>query len=530
MLKQKKIKIEKDKIAVKINIIVSILLIAILFFVSIGFALYNKNLLFNGSISFGEQGKFAIISVDLMESSNVAKESVPSYTDETIDFNLVFSKQVEDSNIYMAKYKIVLKNDSFYDYDCNFSEYHPNITNSKGESIDLSALTCQIDGLAIGESIKAGETKEVTVTITFVPPDENETYDVEGEFEPEIIEKPFGNVLGSIPDNASGNLQLSLGNNRVSTTLSLLNSFQSDREITLSISNPNFKIVNSSGENIGKILIKAGETKDVTIYIQRIEGAEFTSSPIKTSINLSYNDITYDCGTISLDVDIKEDVVDKTPPIISNVTAQIQNATSDDTSNNKVGSVRVSWNVDDENIDHYTVLVYKGSGNNATLLNQYTTTNRYYVVDGLEDANYEFRVYGTDNSENKNTASQADINNATTADGYCSKTTNVSYKWHFTVTTNLTYVTESNTNKKVNRGYDFTTTVTKNADSSNNCGGTTTYKLPSSITVKMGNTTLQKGSSSGQYQYTGSTTVSSGVITVYGVTDNLTITVTGTAS
>lgn len=535
MLKKKISESKNDKITIKINALISVLLIVFLSFISIGFAIYNENLYFSGTTSLAQQGSFAITNVQLTDYSNVNPNNIPSYTSDSINFNLTFEKSSESiSDEYMAEYTITVVNNSFYDYNCDFSGYQPVIKNQANETVDSSLLTYQIEGLEVGETIKSGETKTIIITFEFTPEDED-IYTIEGNINPDIIEKPHGNIFATIPNNTSVNLTEDSGNNLVGVPVSIISSFQSDKTITFSIANPNFVIANSDGTPFSNFIIESGETSETTIYIKLAEGVKFSVDTITTEISFTYDgNPSTSCGSITLYVDIDESYIDQTPPIISNVVAEIQNATSGDTTNNNVGSIKVNWSVDDESVDHYTVLVYSVNNSTETLLNEYTTTNKYYTINNLADGDYAFKVYGTDASANHNTASQTDINNATTSAGYCSKSTISSYDWHYTVTTTLTYVTISDTIKKVNRGYNYTTTVTKNDDttSSSTCGGTTTttYKLPNAITVTMNGQTLATGTASGEYQYTGSSNVSSGTITIYGVTGDLSITVTGTSS
>lgn len=522
----------EDKRTIKLNIAITIFLVVILFFVTTGYALYSQILNMNGSVSFGKIGKFAITDVTLIDYMNVKSDSIPAWTDNSIDLNLVFEYDPNSEyNIYKAVYSITLTNDSFYEYALDFSSYSPVITNSSGNIMDASLITYKIDGYDVGETIKSKESKTFTITLEFVPPD-NDIYTVDGNLEPEIIEKPHGSLLAAIADNNIGYLRKSLGENITHFTITVLNSYQIDKEFTLNITNPNFILVDSNGNNLGTSVIGFGQNTDFDIYVKLKNGAKFSTNEITTSINLSYDDnISVNCGSLKIKVDKDSTYEDTTPPIISNVTSSILNASSSDVNNNSIGSIRVTWDVDDENVDHYNVQIYKLENGKETLLHDKTTTNRYYTFDNLADGEYLFKVYGTDASPNKNTASRSDISSASTSSGYCSKSVTSNFKWHYNVVTNLTYVNESNTVKKVNRGYNFTTTITKFDDETGNCGqGRTTYKLPNSITVKMGGYNITSGTSSGQYQYTGNSNSTNGTITVYGVTDDLNITVTGTAS
>ena len=227
---------------------------------------------------------------------------------------------------------------------------------------------------------------------------------------------------------------------------------------------------------------------------------------------MSYSSNRVDCGSVDILVD-EDIIVDETPPVISNVTVTINNATSDDTSLNNVGSVTVSWDGNDpeSGVKKYYVVV--GS-------NTYETTNNTssLTITGLQDGTHVFKVYGENNDGYK--ASSSDINNATTSSGYCSASSSANYTWHYTVTLTGQYM-QGLANTEVNRGYNYTTTLRANANS-----GNYTYTLPNTITVTMGGNTISTGNTAGHYTYSNS----NGAFTAYGVTGNIAITANATRS
>ena len=77
MMKKRKVK-EKlnDKKTIKINIAMSILLIVVLSFISLGYALYGQTLNMSGTSTLGLQGKIAITDVTLTSSKNVRSGSI----------------------------------------------------------------------------------------------------------------------------------------------------------------------------------------------------------------------------------------------------------------------------------------------------------------------------------------------------------------------------------------------------------------------------------------------------------------------
>ena len=85
-----------------------------------------------------------------------------------------------------------------------------------------------------------------------------------------------------------------------------------------------FRLVDSNGQPLGSFVISEGTTNTYTFYVKRVDGAIFTTASLTTGISLSYSDGTVNCGSVTLLVD-ESDYEDETPPIISNVTATINN-------------------------------------------------------------------------------------------------------------------------------------------------------------------------------------------------------------
>lgn len=520
---KKKLMKEKinDKKTIKINIAMSILLVVVLSFISLGYALYGQTLNITGSSTFGTQGKIAITDVTLTSSKNVRSDSIPEFTDDSVDFNLTFEKAEGSTEPnYQAVYSITIENDTFYNYDFNLANFQPVIKNSSGIDVDPSYLTYSLDGINLGDSIPAGESVTFTLTLDFAP-EEDDTYSVDGNIDTNLEEEPHGSVLGSIPDGATGDLRESMGNDLAAFTINVINSYQSPRTFTLNIGDTShFKLVNSDGSDLGNLTIEAGTTNTYNFYVKRVDGAIFTNSSLTTNISLSYNEVSnINCGGITLLVD-EQELEDKTPPLISNVTVSQNNATSDDTSNDNVGSLTVSWNGSDaeSGVKKYYIVLKNESTGNETTYQQDSSGGTSYTVNGLKDGSYSFKVYGENNDGYKANASDIESGNT----DYCASSSSESYTWHYTVSlsTNSQYM-KALSDTKVNRGYNYTTTLQANDDS-----GNYSYSLPSSITVSMGGTNISTGTSAGRYQYTSS----SGALTVYGVTGNISITAKATRS
>ena len=522
-----------DKAIINTNIVMTILMVVVLSFVSVGYAYYNQNLGINGRVTVKPQGKIAITNVAflsgenvltqgniaitnvvLKSSKNVPDDVNPTFTDNSIDFDLVFQKEEgSTSNTYQAVYNITITNDTFYDFTFNDINYQPVVYNSANEEVDPSLLTHTITGINEGDKILANDEVTFTITFNFTPTDDD-TYTVDNEMNLDMQENPHGRLLGSIPSDVTLDLRESLNNNIDSFTLTVVNSYQSSRTFTINSSDSNhFKITNASGGNYGSVSIAGGETQTYTVYVKRVDDAVFGSDTFNNSIYLSYSDNNHvDCGSVRILVD-EDIIVDETPPVISNVSVVINSATSENMSDNNVGSVTVNWDGSDpeSGVKKYYVVV-----NNNT----YETTNNTssLTITGLQDGTYVFKVYGENNDGYK--ASSTDISNATTSQGYCSASSSSNYDWHFTVTQTGQYM-QNLTNTSVNRGYNYSTTLRAQANS-----GNYTYTLPNNITVRMGGNTISTGNTSGHYTYSNS----SGALTVYGVTGDIAITANATRS
>ena len=500
-----------DKRAINTNIVMSILLVAVLSFISVGYAIYNQRLNINGVATIKTQGTIAITNVELVSSVNTPDDINPTFTDNSIDFDLVFAKQPDStSNDYRATYSVTITNNTFYDFDFNIFNFQPTIYNSNNEPVDPSLLNVSFNGISLAQEIPAGE--EITFEVIFnFTPTTDDTYTIDGNMNTDLEEEPHGSLLGSIPNNLTLDLRESLGNDIDSFTLTVINSYQSSRTFTIKSSDSShFRITDASGNDYGSKTIAGGETQTYTVYVKRVNNAVFASDSFNDEIYLSYTENSHvSCGNLTILVD-EDEIEDTTPPIISNVSASINNATSNETSNNSVGSVTVTWDgVDAESgVKKYYVIA---TSNNTS--NTYETTNNTtsLTIDGLSDGNYVFKVYGENNHGYKASDSSS---------GYCSVSTSNNLDWHYTVTQTGQYM-QSLTNTAVNRGYDYTVTLRTNANTNQY-----TYTLPSTITVTMGGNTLSTGNTAGHYTYSNS----SGVLTVYGVTGNIAITANASRS
>lgn len=497
-MKKSKLKNENlDTKKVYLGIGISVIFIMIITFMSVGFALYTQVININGTATFKTDGDFAITNVVKISSSNTT-DALPSFTMNTINLNLEFVKSSDPNPVYNAVYDITVTNDTFFDHTVNSFEFTFDINDGQGQPI--GTVNYELTGVTSGDMIEKLSERVATLTVTFVPSVDQNFYPINGEGEIDDEAKPEGNMLATLTGTTTGDVS----EGRIAAfTVKVTSTYETNRDFHLVLGNPKLEVCNSSGGTLSDFTIPANTAgQTYTFYVKEKSGATFPDDSITTSVTLKSTGLpNVGCGNITLTVDKEEVYVDTTPPVISNVVAS---------QSNEIGVVNLSWDGDDDysGVDHYTVLVLDGDNNVVRTLNT-TADETQMTINNLSNGTnvntYNFVVYGTDNDTN--TASQTDINNATTSAGYASASGADQYQWVFTVSFSTTGV-NSNGNSTVNIGDTYTATVT----AQNN------YTLPNNITVTMG------GTATTNFTYNRN----NGNISIPNVTGNLIITVTGT--
>lgn len=527
-----------DKETVKINIGVSILLAVVLSFISIGYAVYGQRLNVVGNVTFeNNQGVVSITNVTFVTSSsyNASANPAVSVDGNSIDFNLTYAKEEGTTHSdYRAVFEVTIDNDTYYDYGFNLANFQPVIRNSSGipaeEGLDVYLAA---DGPQLGDTIPAGESITFQIYMDFAPA-VDDTYTVDGDMNTDLEEQPHGTILGSVPQDANGDLRESLNKNLATFTVDVINSYQSSRTFTLSISDPtHFKLVNQDGTPLNSFTIDAGEEQTYTFYVARVENAIYANSSYQLTVNLTYNEGTVNCGNITLLVD-ESQIEDMTPPTISNLAVAIGNASSCDTSANNIGTVNLTWNstIPDSGIDSFYAIAYnadtdavietQNAGNNCnsgvcsyTYTGLSTTTNNYY-----------FKVYGVNGDGHGSTSTEISQYGATV-------NPQTSYYWNYTVSlTGNTYMTTFN-NGKVNRGCTYEGTLNAKTDDN-----TYYYYVATSsrnVTVTIGGTSISTAASGNETRYftytpSSNNNPTSATIRIYKVDGTVNISVTGTRS
>ena len=490
----KKIKIEKKN---KANLIIFILLIATLFFMTVGFASYGKILNVGGSITLNPDGIVYIKSVALTAYSAANEVSANPVVNSSgyVDFNLSFTTNRTKETGYSATFQIVVANESSYDYVYTIPDYRP--TASKGGQDYSGYVDYQITGISNGDVIPSGTEKTFNVIFSFSNPDRTPgTYIIDGDFIPALVIDENATLRAVVDETQVGDLT---GSNTLALyEISVMNTYNVAKTFTIIADSDKFEARNLTDTGAPQYTIAANTTEQVyQFYLKIIPGSDFVSTSDNVRISIvPTGESEIRAGRVTALVDRTIDnYTDTTPPQVSNVTATIQNTN---------GTALITWDGEDDSgndaIVSYTIVCFNSSN---TEVSRVTTNSNQesYTYTGLSAGTYYFTVFGTDDSGN--TASASDITSATTAKGTACKSAQSQYKWTFTVTKTMTNCSCSGPTS-VSRGDTFSGTISANSG----------YNTPTSsnVSVTMG------GQSISNYTY------SNGNISIPNVTGDIVIT------
>lgn len=485
------------------SVILWILVVAVLCFMTTGFAAYNRILNINGSVTLQPQGKIRITSVTYTGGSHSTAN--PTFTDTEVDFGLSFTSGDPETDTFNATFSITIQNDTFYNQVFSVPEYNAVIRDGNGNPVTDAELEYELNGINNGDVIPTEQGVTFTVVITLLPTTSG-NYTIDGEMEIDFEDEQTGQMFARVSSSTTGDLRSP--NTRAAFTVTVINTFDYQREFTLILANNgNFYLGTAAGAHNYSGTIAANTTQDYTVYVYPTDpNASYSSDYERANIYLQSTGISdINAGRITLLVDKTVVSTDTDAPVVSNLVATQQTTE---------GEATLTWNATDEStIDHFTIRVYRlqNNGNNGTLVQTINTTDddTSYTVTGLGDNRYYFVVYGTD--VHGNTATNSEISGATTNSGHATRSANVSFDWNFTITYDLgnnnnNRVNSSNTATTIKYGNTYTTTLSYN---------TNQHPSSSNVTVTMGGNTLPTSS----YSYSANT----GVLTIPNVTGNLNI-------
>lgn len=440
-----------------------------------------------------ETGDVKITNVSYVSGTNVNGTPNPTVdADNNVDFDLTFKSGVtENNNTFTATYRFTMQNTTSSDYV--FTAPVSNLT-LRLSSTTTSEVYYELSGISVGDTIPANSTVNFNVILSadYV----SGTHGVEGEMGVEPVEDKSGSLVGSISGSNQGDLT---GNNDLAMfQLSVQNTFSSAKTFTIGILGNDFAVANSTGGYLDAQTIAANTTATYTFYVKKATGATYGSDYVNAAVVISYDGTETSSGTLKLAVDKDPSYVDNEAPYISNVSIS---------RNNTIGSATVSWTgTDNVGVASYAIYPCTKNNNSYTCSSPVTgisgdTTS--YTLTNLSDDTYGVVVVGYD--DEGNTATQTEIDSATTDPGHASRSEDTELRWTFTVTGNISNGSLSNNGATIQMGGTYTGTISPNSN----------YSTPGSITVTMGGITLTSGT---DYTYR------SGSITINSVSGDIVIT------
>ena len=262
-----------DKLKKYQNIILAVVIIMMLCFMTVGFALYGEMFEFSGGVTLKPDGKLEVLNVSLTDSSNVSSSETPVITSNSIEFNITFSGTNDE---YYAVYTADIVNNSSYDYTYNDFQFTPIVNSSSG---GVGILTLTVDGISNGDIISSGETRTITLTLNLEVSDKDQSYDASGTTDINTSQQEKGSVLVSttvIDDDLTGT------DNLGKVLLKVINSYSKDVSFTLGSSNSNFVVVSSDGTDIGTLSISANSEQEYDVYLKINDGSIFDTESSST--------------------------------------------------------------------------------------------------------------------------------------------------------------------------------------------------------------------------------------------------------
>lgn len=478
-----------------------LLSIAITMFVTtltIGYAIFFKDLGIQGVVSLNKTGKVKITGVQLDTSAsgntlqNYGTMTVNEDGNVDLDYNFRVNKEEQT---YKATYLIYVENSSPLDFTFTGIAMNPEVhvtsgnESNSGANVSFTVATSNKNhNINVGETIYAYETRCMAIVLTInVGSRGNANINVGGG----------GSATGTV-DN-TGDLTGTLVTNSVDLRgkdvidcfdVEVINTYKYARNFELSSSNTNFSLVDSSDNSLTSFNIGAPSDTDPTandktynVCIKQNEGAVFLTNSASTSIVLSSSGIEpSSVGNLNVTVDITEED-DEEIPHIGNVT--MTPGTYDIA--NSVLPVHISFDRLDtggSNILNYYIKLYDsdtgdlvGSYETGSSITNYTINmDSTFLNNNLDNMvtnnhSYYVKVYGEDEARNIG-SSYCSLNDN---NEYCVASNSTSLKWKFNVNTSgMNYMRiTSGTTAYLNNTY----TATISASSG--------YTLPSSINVTM---------------------------------------------
>lgn len=517
----------------KKDLILGIALIFTLFFLTIGYALYDEILTLNGNVLLGKPGTVEIISIQEYPNSSTLPEGAGSLVlkDGKIELDYSFTVSQEEPT-YEATYLISLKNNSPYDYIFSGFSMAPSIkidgaTEDEAGAVltyEYASPTDVSNLVGVGGTIPSGEPGVVAITIHFriVSEKNNTNITINGGADVNTSTDNSGTFYAGIVDAP---VTLDLTNDTIDDNcfkVDVTNTYNTQIIYNFTLTGSNFVLVDRNGGSLGDFTIAApSETRDsnvaqVELCIMASEGSQFANDTAQTQVVINPTGLSsFSTGTLTIKVEKSEDVTGAIPRL-ENVTFEAVKYDTETTSLN----TKVTWSriveTGELDIKNWYIQLYNEPADADTTTTLITT----FTVDGSANtSNYELaisnniltstaftnalnngdsfyvKIYGVDelNYSGEASCSLSDGNN------YCVASTSTSLKYQFTLkyTGNATLSNTDTTNKTatIYLNNAFTSVITSSTNYTLN--GVTVTRATSSENLATNEYTyaLEEGSS-----------------------------------
>ena len=426
---------EKKKLSINTKLILFLVISTLI--MSVGYAiLTGTSLSISGGASIANDGVVSITSVTNHASSNVTENTAAAIVNDgqgiSFDLNVTVTQNNYNQDFYIT-YRITVNNDSISNQKVLATNFTPVFTGSGVPPTATFDITDGNGNSMLNDTIPAKTTNTYYLTIT-MHPTETGSWGVGGETTVETGDTDTGTVIGSLSGTTQGDL--TGNNNLVHFTVDVINSHDTSKTFTLSITDAKFEIVNQNGNALSSMTINANSTSTYDFYIKKASGAKFMVSQQDLNIYLNCDGNTQSTGVVNLTVDVDPTLTDFNAPVISNVTA---------TQLSTDKQVRISWNYSEENtvtnffIEIYVVDEMTGRPDLRDTVTVPGSQTSSIVTLQFGSSNYLFKVYGIDQSTN--TASSDEISTCNTNAGHCSRNNSRRYSWSIIVDLTLNYAT-----------------------------------------------------------------------------------------
>ena len=459
-------------------------------------------------------GKIEITNIQYVSSENVMSHDPPSFDGMNASFNIKFMKDENaTSDDFRIIYEIELTNDYIKDYIFRGFDFNPVIHSAANS--DTAILHLDLDGVANGDVVPVGTTKTFRIILWLEAsnPDGSYTADFGTDVNTtETIEEEVGNLAGTVTP-LSGDL--SGTNDEVVLTVTVSNTYQSDKTFDMLLSNSNLKLMDMNDQDLGSFVVSASSTEEFTVKVVKQSGAAFLDTTTTTDLLLSPNglaNITVD--TLTFDVD-KFEGIDTDMVVVSNASISMYRSTA--SSAPTVGRIDATWHRDDEGgtpIQDYVVTLYNSSDSLIATQHTFSKITSCSFTD-VDDGDYYIIVYGVDG----NTTGESYVSSASETSGYATRSATSNFKWRFDVDLDgMNFFTITQGSEGI-AYLNSTYTLKFSAPSG--------YKVPTNLTVSMGGRTLTRST---DYTYQTSNASSNATLQVPNVTGNMIISGTPVSS